>query len=1099
MNPTSIVVNSPDTTLSLSGTGFTNASTVQVNGQNLSSTYLNSQLIQGVIPAPDLTTVGATLSVTVTNPGTPASNGLTIPIGPYPLPVLSSVSPASTPTGGPAFTLSVSGSGFVPASVVRWNGSDRPTTYGNSSVLTANITASDIQTLGNSTVTVFSPTPGGGTSSTAAFTTYVPLTTNDLIYDPTRSVLWASIPSSAGPSLGNSVISIDPYSGAMGSPIWVGSEPNLLSLSGDGTTLWVSLDGSPALRKIDLTNRILTPVQPYFPGGWGGSFYAGGLAVMPGTTSTIAVYAGGVSIFDDATARPNVGIVGTPYLAFGSTASTLYGETYTGGLSIFTVNSSGIASTTSAGNSGGFSSDLRYDNGRLYLTSGGVLDGGTGNLLGTFAAQGSVAPDSTLGRAFILNANPTYLSDNQITAFDLNTFLPIGALPVGGVQQGIPQAGPLVRWGADGLAFRTPGQVFILRDSLVKDLSGSPADVAVSVAAPASTSTGTNTTVTITATNHGPNPAPGTAVLDTVPASAILVSATPSQGSCASAPDLRCDLGTLASGASATVTVLLVPETAGSLSNPVSVVAATNDPNTSNNSATSTITVTGSGYNPAPVLSSIAPNSAVAGSASFSLTVDGTGFANTSTVNWNGQSLPTSFTSSNELTATVSASLITASGSADITVSSGAPGGGTSTSLPFAIIQAISLTTNDVVFEPFSRKIYATIPSTAAQVAGNSVVAIDPLTGVIGTPIPMGSEPTRMAISDDGVYLYVALAGSNMVRRVNLLTGIADTPFTTTSPVLQTPFTASDLAVMPGNNSVLATVGYSDGIQVWDVTATGATPRTLTKSFANDVYEGSVLAWGDSTHLYSNDEGLSPSSFHRFLVGPTSFAEEDSTYLDAVDGRIAYSGGLIFADGGGVVDPSPAPPNTPRLVGRYSSGGVSAADASINRVFFMTQNNFSTDTTSIEAFDASHFTPAGTMILPPSDANDLIRWGADGLAFRTSVDFSGQGTPQVVILRGFAVLPRSLTPNPVPSVASASPSVTAPASNTWLTLSGSQFVPGAVAMWNGSARTTVFVNGGLLRVAIPAADLATHQTATIQVVNPSPGGSASGTLNLTVN
>jgi len=47
---------------------------------------------------------------------------------------------------------------------------------------------------------------------------------------------------------------------------------------------------------------------------------------------------------------------------------------------------------------------------------------------------------------------------------------------------------------------------------------------------------------------------------------------------------------------------------------------------------------------------------------------------------------------------------------------------------------------------------------------------------------------------------------------------------------------------MPGNHDVVATVGYSDGIQVYDVTSTGATQRPLTVSLVNNVYEGSVLA-----------------------------------------------------------------------------------------------------------------------------------------------------------------------------------------------------------------------------------------------------------------
>jgi hypothetical protein len=80
------------------------------------------------------------------------------------------------------------------------------------------------------------------------------------------------------------------------------------------------------------------------------------------------------------------------------------------------------------------------------------------------------------------------------------------------------------------------------------------------------------------------------------------------------------------------------------------------------------------------------------------------------------------------------------------------------------------------------------------------------------------------------------------------------------------------------------------------------------------------------------------------------------------------------------------------------------------------------------------------------------------------------------------------TPNPVPSVSAASPNgVTAHTGNTCVTITGSQFVPGSIVTWNGSARTTVFVKSGQLRVAIPATDLTTAQTANLRVVNPSPG------------
>ncbi|MDW8231414.1 MAG: IPT/TIG domain-containing protein, partial [Roseiflexaceae bacterium] len=70
---------------------------------------------------------------------------------------------------GPGFTLTITGTGFISSSVVRWNGSDRSTTFVSSTRLTASIPASDIATAGPAYVTVFNPGPGGGTSDPVTF------------------------------------------------------------------------------------------------------------------------------------------------------------------------------------------------------------------------------------------------------------------------------------------------------------------------------------------------------------------------------------------------------------------------------------------------------------------------------------------------------------------------------------------------------------------------------------------------------------------------------------------------------------------------------------------------------------------------------------------------------------------------------------------------------------------------------------------------------------------------------------------------------------------------------------------------------------------
>jgi uncharacterized protein (TIGR03437 family) len=66
--------------------------------------------------------------------------------------------------------LAVSGTGFVSGSKVRWNGTDRNTSFAGSTLLVATITASDIATAGTAFVSVFNPSPGGGGSNALPFT-----------------------------------------------------------------------------------------------------------------------------------------------------------------------------------------------------------------------------------------------------------------------------------------------------------------------------------------------------------------------------------------------------------------------------------------------------------------------------------------------------------------------------------------------------------------------------------------------------------------------------------------------------------------------------------------------------------------------------------------------------------------------------------------------------------------------------------------------------------------------------------------------------------------------------------------------------------------
>jgi YVTN family beta-propeller protein len=85
------------------------------------------------------------------------------------VPTISVLFPSCAPAGEPV-QLSVVGTNFVASSVVRWNGSDRPTTMDAINGLIAQISASDVASAGPAAVTVFNPGPGGGISNASTFT-----------------------------------------------------------------------------------------------------------------------------------------------------------------------------------------------------------------------------------------------------------------------------------------------------------------------------------------------------------------------------------------------------------------------------------------------------------------------------------------------------------------------------------------------------------------------------------------------------------------------------------------------------------------------------------------------------------------------------------------------------------------------------------------------------------------------------------------------------------------------------------------------------------------------------------------------------------------
>jgi YVTN family beta-propeller protein len=178
ISPNSAVAGGAAFTLTINGTNFVASSMVNFGGGAVPTTFVNSTQLTAAIPGSSIVSAG-TSAVTVTNPapggGTSKAINFTVTSSASGIPTINGLFPTCVPAGEQFIDsvndqLTVSGLNFEASSVVRWNGSDRPTTFDSNQVLIAQISASDIAAAGTAAVTVFNPGPGGGISNASTFT-----------------------------------------------------------------------------------------------------------------------------------------------------------------------------------------------------------------------------------------------------------------------------------------------------------------------------------------------------------------------------------------------------------------------------------------------------------------------------------------------------------------------------------------------------------------------------------------------------------------------------------------------------------------------------------------------------------------------------------------------------------------------------------------------------------------------------------------------------------------------------------------------------------------------------------------------------------------
>jgi len=545
------------------------------------------------------------------------------PAGTNPVPDLTTLSPSSATPGGAAFTLTVNGFNFVSGSTVRWNGANRTTTFVNSTQLTASIPAGDIASAGTAQVTVFNPSPGGGTSNALNFT----------------------ISSTSCPT-GQYLAQYYNNMNLTGSPTFTACEPSVNYNWGEGTP----------------GNGVNTD---NFSVRWTGrfNFNADSYTFTATADDGIRVWVDGNLIINAWVEQPPTTYQATLNLTQGEhEVKVEYYENFYGAVAQVSWQGANLPGTLQF-SAATYSANENGANTTITITRTGGSAGAVGVSFSSSNGTATAGSDYTTTTQTITFANgDTANKTVTIPILDDTTFegnetvnLTLSS-PTGGATLGSPSTATLT----------------------IVDNEAAPAGaLQFSSATYSVNENGGNATVTITRTG-------GSAGAVGVSFSTSNGSATAGSDYTTTTQTVSFANGDTANK---TVNVPILDDTTFEGNETVNLaLSSPTGGATLGSPSTATLTIVDNeAPNPVPVLTSLVPSNATAGGAGFTLTVNGNDFVSGSVVQWNASARSTTFVSATQVTATIPNTDIAAAGTAQVTVVNPAPGGGISNTLTFTI------------------------------------------------------------------------------------------------------------------------------------------------------------------------------------------------------------------------------------------------------------------------------------------------------------------------------------------------------------------------------------------------------------------------------
>ncbi|MEO8597546.1 MAG: putative Ig domain-containing protein [Candidatus Solibacter sp.] len=336
ISPLTVPVGSAAFTLTASGANFLPTSQIVFNGTALTTTLSTS--LTATVSAGLLGSAGI-FPVMVSNGPGAVSGAVSFTVA---SPTLATISPILVSQGSATFTLTVTGTNFVPGSQVLMDGAPLATTFVNANSLTAMVSNTSVSVPKLATIAVANPGQTGNVTGT------LPLTVVG-----TLAIATTSLPSGIAGSVYTTTLlargGVLPYTWtASGYPAALFLNPGTGVLSGTllaGGTYLVNVTVQDATKAV-VTAQFSLLVSPPpvtistsagLPGGTVGAAYTGSILASGGAGPYTFSVTGG-SLPDGLTLAPAGAISGTPKTAgtfsFAVTAKDANGETGSGSFSI---------------------------------------------------------------------------------------------------------------------------------------------------------------------------------------------------------------------------------------------------------------------------------------------------------------------------------------------------------------------------------------------------------------------------------------------------------------------------------------------------------------------------------------------------------------------------------------------------------------------------------------------------------------------------------------------------------------------------------------------------------------------------------------------